>query len=236
MSAIWDLTFPQVAVRVAKMASQTDGPVSPPVIITPEISSYPTRFRVKKIQSRTSLATDRFSCISFLTTSCVSDHSVWIPRWRSLPCNLEEEIFYDDCPEFLKAWSRYRITNMARRYKTMDYIHMVVDDNKREIHTIDIDGPCRDLSASAVISVSRDFLNCPTDYTESGSGIVPRSASDENIPYSDYGSEKQWNLTQVNLTNAFPSSRSCSSENLSVDQRNFTRIEKWLRRCNSGTT
>lgn len=217
------------------MDFQNDGPLSPPVIITPEVSSYPTKFRVKKIQSRTSLATDRFSCISFLTTSYHSDHSVWIPRWRSLPCDLDEEIIYDDCPEFLKAWSRYRITNMARRYKTMDYIHMVLDDNKREIYT-ELDG-CGDLSASVGISVSRDLLNCPTEYTETGSGIVPRSASDENIQYCDHESaDKQWNLTQVNLSHAFPSSRSCSSENLTADQKNFNRIEKWLRRCNSGTT
>ena len=216
------------------MDSQNEGPLSPPVIITPEISSYPTKSRVKKIQSRTSLATDRFSCISFLTTSHRSDHSVWIPRWRSLPCDLEEEIFYDDCPDFLKAWSRYRITNMARRYKTMDYIHMVLDDNNREIYT-ELDG-CGDLSASVGISVSRDLLNCPVDYKETGSGIVPRSASDENIQYCDLESEKQWNLTQVNLSHVLASSRSNSSENVNADQRTFNRIEKWLRRCNSGAT
>lgn len=217
------------------MDSGNEAHISPPVIITPEISSYPTKFRVKKIQSRTSLATDRFSCVSFVTSSFRSDHSVWIPRWRSLPCDLEEEIFYDDCPEFLKAWSRYRITNMARRYKTMDYIHMVLDDNKsRETYT-ELDG-CGDLSASVGISVSRDLLTCPADYSETGSGIVPRSASDENLPYCDQGSDKQWNLTQLNLSHAFPSSRSCSSENLNAGQRTFNRIEKWLRRCNSGTT
>lgn len=208
---------------------------SPPVIITPDNSSYPTKLRAKKIHSRTSLATDRFSCISFLTTSHRSDYSVWIPRWRSLPCNLEEEIFYDDCPEFLKAWSRYRITNMTRRYKTMDYIHMVLDDTSREIYT-EIDGCCGgDLSASVGLSVSRDLLNSPADFTETGSGIVPRSASDENIQYYDQEFDKQWNLTQMNLSYAFPSSRSCSSENLNAEQKTFNRIEKWLRKCNSGT-
>ena len=218
------------------MDSQNERCLSPPVIITPDnsSSSYPTKLRAKKIYSRTSLATDRFSCISFLTTSHRSDHSVWIPRWRSLPCNLEEEIFYDDCPEFLKAWSRYRITNMSRRYKTMDYIHMVLDDTSREIYT-ELDGPCGDLSASLGLSVSRDLLNCPADFTETGSGIVPRSASDENIQYYDHESDKQLNLTQLNLSHAFPSSRSCSSENLNADQKSFNRIEKWLRRCNSGT-
>lgn len=207
-------------------------PLSPPVIITPDIPSYPTKLRVKKIQSRTSLATDRFSCISFLTSSHRSDHSVWMPRWRSLPCNLEEEIFYDDCPEFLKAWSRYRITNMGRRYKTMDYIHMVLADT--ELYS-ELDNCC-DLSTTVGISVSRDLLNCSTDFSENGSGIVPRSASDENIQYCDHeGADKQWHLTQVNLNHALASSRTSSSENLNIEQTNVHQIEKWLKRCNSGT-
>ena len=213
--------------------TETPTPLSPPVIITPDISSYPTKFRVKKIQSRTSLATDRFSCISFLTSSHRSDHSVWIPRWRSLPCNLQEEIFYDDCPEFLKAWSRYRITNMARRYKTMDYIHMVLADTNAELYT-ELDGCC-DLSTTVGLSVSRDLLNCTVDYSESGSGIVPRSASDENIQCYDHEGDKQWHLTAVNLNHAIASSRTCSSENLNTDQKNVHKIEKWLKRCNSGT-
>jgi len=208
-------------------AESDSAPLSPPVIITPDIPSYPTKLRVKKIQSRTSLATDRFSCISFLTSSHRSDHSVWIPRWRSLPCNLEEEIFYDDCPEFLKAWSRYRITNMARRYKTMDYIHMVLADT--ELYS-ELDGCC-DLSTTVGISVSRDLLNCSTNFSENGSGIVPRSASDENIQYCGHEGEKQFNLTQVNVHHALASSRTSSSENLNIEQKNTHKIEKWLKRC-----
>lgn len=215
------------------METENESPLSPPVIITPDMSSYPTKFRGKKIQSRTSLATDRFSCISFLTTSQRSDHTVWIPRWRSLPCDLEKEILYDDCPEFLKAWSRYRITNMTRRYKTMDYIHMVSADASADLYS-ELDGCC-DLSTAVGISVSRDLLNCSADFSENGSGIVPRSASDENIQYCDREGDRQWHLTQMNLNYALASSRTCSTEDLNKDQRNIHKIEKWLKRCNSGT-
>ena len=214
------------------MDTTADSKISPPVIITPDVQSFPTKFRVKKVFSRTSLATDRLSCVSFLTSSHRSEHSACIPRWRSLPCNLEEEIFYDDCPDFLNAWSRYRITNMSRRYKTMDYIHMVLSDANSELHTeLDVGG-C-DLSMTVGISVSRDLLNFAADYSEHGSGIIPRSASDDNLPPLDCDVDKQCSLTQANVKQCFAASRTEPGENLGMDSKKFLKIERWLRRCNS---
>lgn len=72
----------------------------------------------------------------------------------------------------------------------MDYIYMVVDDYKREIYIMNIDLFFRDLLVLVIILVSRDFFNCLIDYIEIGLGIVLWSVFDENIFYSDYGSEK----------------------------------------------
>lgn len=201
----------------------------PPVIINADITSFPTKYRLKKPLSRLSLATDRFSCVSFMTSSHRSDLSVgWIPRWRSLPNYLQDEEHYcDDDPEILSVWSKYRITNMARRYKTMDYINVMIES--------DSDVMCNgeagcDLSTIVGLSVSRDFLDCRPDNSDNGSGIVPRSSSDEHL-YCSHELDGKQDLTEANVTFALASSRTCSCENLDPGHKNVHKIQKWLQRC-----
>lgn len=199
-----------------------------PIIITPGAStaSDERSNRLRKPHSRSSIATNRFSCASFLTSGHPSQN--WpvvscLPRWRSLPSNLEDEVVYDDCPELLKAWSRYRLTNMARRYKTMDYIHMMMNSNGDLAENSELN--CG-LSMCVGLSVSRDILDESGSVSGSTTPFM-RSPSDEQLSWS---LSKCAGLTEVNLSEALVS-KGCSVENLNHSQRELYRIEKWLQKC-----
>ena len=198
-----------------------------PVIITPKASIPNERStRLKKPHSRSSIATNRFSCASFLTTGFPSvDWPVvsTLPRWRSLPSNLEDEVVYDDCPELLKAWSRYRLTNMARRYKTMDYIHMMMSSNSGLVEESELN--CG-LSMCVGLSVSRDILDDGGSISGSTTPFM-RSPSDEQLSWSV---SKCADLTEVNLAEALVN-KGCSVENLNHNQKEIYKIEKWLQKC-----
>ena len=199
-----------------------------PIIITPRGStaSDERSTRLRKPHSRSSIATNRFSCASFLTSSQPSPY--WpvvssLPRWRSLPSHLEDEVVYDDCPELLKAWSRYRLTNMTRRYKTMDYIHMLMNSKSGLVEEHDLN--CG-LSMCVGLSVSREILDESSSVSGSTTPFM-RSPSDEQLSWSV---SKCADLTEVNLSEALVN-KGCSVENLNRGQREIYKIEKWLQKC-----
>lgn len=213
----------------------------PPLIIAPNnVGSFPRRSRIKKPMSRVSLATDRFSCTSFLTTGSNNESEIsWsdLPRWRSLPSNLEEEVYYDDCPDILRAWSRYRLTNMTRRYKTMDYINMMIASRNEMMRSAEIDiGSNLSTMTMTGLSVSRDLLFDREDFSEQGSANVTRSPSDERLSWSGQNEECELNvsLTEANLKEAFSRvSNAVSCESLNKNHRKMNKIERWLYKCRS---
>lgn len=212
----------------------------PPLIIAPNnVGSFPRRSRIKKPMSRVSLATDRFSCTSFLTTGSYNESELsWsdLPRWRSLPSNLEEEVYYDDCPDILRAWSRYRLTNMARRYKTMDYINMMIASRNEMMRSADIDiGSNLSTMTMTGLSVSRDLLFDREDFSEQGSANVTRSPSEDRLSWSGQNEEQNiTSLTEANLKEALCRvSNAVSCESLNKNHRKMNKIERWLYKCRS---
>ena len=199
----------------------------PTVIISGDIPSFPVNYRLKKPLSRLSLATDRLSCVSFLTSSQRSDVCACLPRWRSLPNDLQSLDFLyhsGDGDYFLKNWSRYRGgSKISRRYKTMDFINAMPDEcSGLEVFN-------GGLSTIVGLSVSRDVLDCRIDASDAGSGIVPCGNSDEHLDWPCDADTKH--LTETNLNLVFSSSRTCSYEQLSAIDRNAHKIERWLQRC-----
>ncbi|EDO32900.1 predicted protein [Nematostella vectensis] len=224
------------------MDSEAKGftPMSPPLIITPgnDLNSYPRRSRLKKPISRNSLATDRFSCTSFLTTASRISEESWtpdLPRWRSLPSNLEDELFYDDYPDILRAWSKYRLTNMSRRYKTMDYINMMIESRDEILDNNEIDLTLgSNLSSTIGLSVSRDLMFTREDFSEQGSANITRSPSDDQLSCS--GEKQQAScLTEANIMEALSrvsaNSSTESLQSLNRSHRKMNKIERWLFRC-----
>lgn len=224
------------------MESSENACPSPPLIIAPGNpsgdTSFPRRLRMKKPISRASLATDRFSCTSFLTTASNNDsEGSWndLPRWRSLPSNLEEEVYYDDCPDILRAWSRYRLTNMSRRYKTMDYINMMIASRTEMLRCSEID-ISSNLSTMTVqgLAVSRDLLFDRDDFSERGSTNITRCPSDDRLSWNGDRDEKSLSLTEANLREALARvTAAVSCESLDKAHRKMNKIEQWLFKCKS---
>lgn len=222
------------------MESSVDSTPNPPLIITPNnTTSYPRRLRMKKPMSRASLATDRFSCTSFLTAASYNEsEGSWndLPRWRSLPSNLEEEVFYDDCPDILRAWSKYRLTNMSRRYKTMDYINMMIASRQEMLRCSEIDiGSNLSTMTIQGLSVSRDLLFDRDDFSERGSPNVTRSPSDDRLSWDGEQNEASLSLTEANLKEALArvTGTTVSCESLDKSHRKSNKIEQWLFKCRS---
>jgi len=226
------------------MESTTECCPNPPLIITPNNStsntatSFPRRLRIKKPMSRASLATDRFSCTSFLTSASYNDSELsWneLPRWRSLPSNLEEEVVYDDCPDILRAWSKYRLTNMSRRYKTMDYINMMIASRNEMLRCSEVDiGSNLSTMTIQGLSVSRDLLFDREDFSEMGSPNVTRSPSDDRLSCNGEREENSLSLTEANLKEALARvTAAVSCESLDKTHRKMKKIEQWLFKCKS---